>query len=400
LVNSGGAADARSSRQTVESLLAEGVDAARDRERRAFDDAAGQAGRAIVLFGAGGLGRRCLAGLRRSGVEPVAFADNNSRLWGTAIDGVPVLSPADAAKRYGGTAVFVITIWGARGPDRMKDRITALRAQGCDTVISFGQLAWRHPDGVLPHYTVDLPHKVIEQSPAVLQGFDLWADEASRREYVAQLRWRLFFDFEDLGTPDVETIYFPPDLIRVRSDERLVDCGAFDGDTLRQFLTVSNGAFEHYLAFEPDPVNFARLSETIASQPEAVRRRIETRRAGVSNEDGTVRFSSGAGPSSHVGEGDLDIEVVALDRYLGATRATFIKMDIEGAEPDALAGAARHIRDDGPILAISGYHRQDHLWSIPLQIQAINRHYAFYLRPHDLEGWDLVCYAIPHSRLP
>lgn len=384
----------------VQELLAEGVGAARAREVRAFDALAGDRRDSIVLFGAGGLGRRCLAGLRRYGVVPVAFADNNARLWGSAIDGVPVLSPAEAAERYGRTAAFVLTIWGARGPDRMNDRIHAVKALGCETVIPFGQLAWRYPDGILPHYGVDLPHKTIEQSVEVLQAFNLLADDASRREYVAQLRWRLFFDFDAMGAPETETIYFPPDLIALRPDEVFVDCGAFDGDTLRQFLAASHGTFAKYIAYEPDPGNFVKLAEVVAGQPAAVRERIEMTRAATAMKDGTVRFSSGAGPSSHIGEGDLEVDAVALDSHLGADRPTFIKMDIEGAEPEAIAGAARNIRDHAPILAISCYHRQDHLWSLPLLINSINSNYAFYLRPHDLEGWDLVCYAIPRSRLP
>ena len=162
---------------------------------------------------------------------------------------------------------------------------------------------------------------------------------------------------------------------------------------------MSNGAFARYFVFEPDPGNFARLSDSVAGLPDAVRARIEMKRAAISTTDGTVRFASGAGPSSHVGEGDMEVDAIALDRYLGNS-PTFIKMDIEGAEPDALAGATRHIRDAVPILAISCYHRQDHLWSIPLLIHSINGGYAFFLRAHDLEGWDLVCYAIPRSRLP
>jgi FkbM family methyltransferase len=382
----------------VQELLAEGADAARARERRAFDDLAGGARESIVLFGAGGLGRRCLAGLRRYGMEPLAFADNNALLWGSEVDGLSVLSPDAAASRYGKTAAFVITIWRARGSDRMRDRINALRSLGCDIVVPFGPLAWRYPDGVLPQYGVDLPHKVFEQAADVLTAFDLWSDAPSKREYIAQLRWRLFFDFDGMGAPAAETIYFPPDLLRLRPDELFVDCGAFDGDTLRDFLVASNGSFERYLAFEPDPDNCARLNASLAGLPDAVRQRIDITRAAVASTDGTVSFASGDGPSSRVGDGDLEVEAIALDRFLGDRRPTFIKMDIEGAEPDALAGVSRHIRDDAPILAISCYHRQDHLWSIPLLIHSINSDYSFYLRPHDLEGWDLVCYAIPHSR--
>jgi hypothetical protein len=73
-------------------------------------------------------------------------------------------------------------------------------------------------------------------------------------------------------------------------------------------------------------------------------------------------------------------------------------MDIEGSEMDALAGASRIIREQGPLLAICVYHKQDDLWKIPLLIHSLNPEYRFFLRPHKLEVWDLVCYAVPKAR--
>jgi FkbM family methyltransferase len=397
LVVPNGLDGSRAARLAVQDLLAERVEVARERERRTFTDFAGPCGDSILLFGAGGLGRRCLAGLRRKGLEPLAFADSNQLLWNTEVDGLRVLSPGDAADRFGKGAVFVITIWGARAPDRMSDRVSQLQLLGCERVMPFGPLFWKYPDHVLPHYAADLPHKVIDQSHEILEAFDLLADDESRMEYVAQLRWRLFFDFDRLSPPGRDIIYLTPDLVRLRSDEVFVDCGAFDGDTLSQFLTASKNVFDRIIAFEPDPVNFARLSDSVAALPQSVKSRIDLEHCAVGAEDGRLRFSAEGAPSSHVGEGDLVVDVVALDRYLGATQPTFIKMDIEGAEPDALSGAKEHIRSDSPTLAISCYHRQDHLWTIPRLIHSINPDYAFYLRPHDLEVWDLVCYAIPRS---
>ena len=74
-------------------------------------------------------------------------------------------------------------------------------------------------------------------------------------------------------------------------------------------------------------------------------------------------------------------------------------MDIEGAEPDAIRGASRAIEAEAPILTVCSYHQQDHLWTIPLLIHSIRPDYRFFLRPHLLEVWDLVCYAVPETRL-
>jgi hypothetical protein len=77
---------------------------------------------------------------------------------------------------------------------------------------------------------------------------------------------------------------------------------------------------------------------------------------------------------------------------------TFIKMDIEGAEMDALRGARETIQKHKPILSICVYHRQDDLWRVPLLIESMAEGYRFYLRPHDVDGWQLVCYAVPEGR--
>src|SRR5260370_714383 len=81
-----------------------------------------------------------------------------------------------------------------------------------------------------------IPHHVLEQKEKVLQAFDLCADEESRREYLAQVRWRLHFDCDGLPAPGPGPIYFPPGLVRLGTDEVFVDCGAFDGDTVNLFL--------------------------------------------------------------------------------------------------------------------------------------------------------------------
>ncbi len=385
--------------QELEELLSEGVDGARQRENTAFDALAGPFSRELVLFGAGNLGRRTLSKLREQGIEPLAFLDNNSARWGTSIDGVEVLSPAEGAARYGKRAVFVVTVWGALGADRMRTRVDQLRSLGCLRVCSFATLYWKYPGTMLPHYAVDLPHLVFQEADQVRRGLNIWTDSASRREYLAQLRWRLTMDFDCLPEPVVHPIYFPKDLCALRPEEVFVDCGAYDGDTIRLFLDESQSKFERLIAFEPDAANFALLETSIAGLEMDVRERIQLRHAATSSENGRVRMSEGNGAASSIGSGECEVEAVALDAELSRTPPSYLKMDVEGAEAASLNGAANLIRQHTPVLAISAYHRQNDIWSIPLLIQSINPNYSFFLRPHLLEGFDLVCYAIPNGRL-
>jgi hypothetical protein len=93
------------------------------------------------------------------------------------------------------------------------------------------------------------------------------------------------------------------------------------------------------------------------------------------------------------------VDCIVLDEFLTGKRPTWIKMDIEGAEFDALTGARQLIERGAPILTVCVYHQQDHLWEIPLLMRSFRPDYCFFLRPHFLESWDVVCYAIPPARL-
>lgn len=112
---SASAANASMTLRDLESVLeriqAEPLETVRSRQKAAFDQIAGPHRDKLILFGAGPLGRDTLRGLRKAGVEPLAFADNNRRLWGAEVNGLPVLSASDAAKRFAESACFVVTIY-------------------------------------------------------------------------------------------------------------------------------------------------------------------------------------------------------------------------------------------------------------------------------------------------
>jgi len=94
----------------LDHLLSESLSSVIERERSTFDQAAGPLKKSLVLFGAGGNGRKTLAGLRSLGIEPLAFVDNNSTGWNQFIDGLQVLSPLDAVTKFSQEAVFVVPI--------------------------------------------------------------------------------------------------------------------------------------------------------------------------------------------------------------------------------------------------------------------------------------------------
>ncbi len=388
--------------EELEALLSEPVASAIERGQKAFNLAAGAEGRDIVLFGAGGVGRRTLKGLRQASVEPIAWADNGSSLWGTEVMGLPVFSPAEAAKKYGESAVFVPTIWRGEPVDGMRDHIAFLKSLGCKTVVSFALLYWKYADYLLPHYSLDLPHKVLENADIVRAALDGWSDDESRSEFVAQIRWRLTQDPESFTEPLMSGMYFPESICPLRNDEVFIDCRAFDGDTIEDFLAHSKRKFRQIVSFEPDAKNLEVLRKRVSELDPDIQARVRIEPFAVGDETKSLRFSSDGTYASSVTDDPnaTTIECVDLDHTILADKPTYVKIDIEGYELEAIRGASRILAEKEPVLAVCSCHKQAHIWEIPNLIRSINPKYNMYLRRYAVDAWESVTYAIPDNRRP
>lgn len=382
----------------LDELLSESLDSVAAREREGFDQAVAPFGDRLALFGAGSLGRQVAARLRSDGIEPLAFVDNNPARWGAELDGLTILSPEDAVRRLGANAAFVVTIWS------LGHRFIQTRAQliglGCRRVVSAVPLRWKYSSDLLPFFWLDRPSGVYRDKEHVRAALELFKEDFSRQEYLAQIRFRALGDFDRLSDPVSEESYFPTDLFELRADERFVDGGAYDGVTVRALLARAGEEGGYIAAFEPDPGNFSRLKECVKGLSSRERARVQLDQRALSNRRERLRFEAKGDMGSAISAtGSIEVEAIPLDDVSLDPPPTFIKMDIEGAEPAALAGARRIIERHRPLLAICLYHQQDHLWSIPLQIAHMSDAYEFFLRPHEEDGWQLVCYAIPRDRL-
>lgn len=229
-------------------------------------------------------------------------------------------------------------------------------------------------------------------------AYNLLSDDTSRSIYVALLKFRLTGNYSSLPSPDMQHQYFPKDLPAWQSPIRLVDCGAYNGDTIGSFIN-NEITLQSIAAFEPDQENFKKLAhfahENRKNMPE-----IYLWPCGVSHSTTQLRFETGHGEGSAISStGDSMVQCVSLDEALPTFAPSLIKMDIEGAEYDALLGAQRLITTHRPGLAISVYHRPEHLWQIPLLIARIAQnaglHYHYGLRLHAQNGFDTIFYTIP-----
>jgi FkbM family methyltransferase len=351
----------------------------------------------LVLCGAGELGRRTLAGLRRLGIEPECFADNQPALWGREVDGLGVVSPQDAARSLGEQGRFVVTVFNGSAVRRQLGEL------GCRRVEHYAVLYRQHPGEFLPFGGMSSEAPSAADCDDAQRAAEVWADEPSRREYLAQLAWRSSPETAHLDPPQpADQQHFPADLVAFEAGEVFVDAGAFDGDTLRAFLTRWTDGFRAYLAFEPDPASHARLVGFVDSLDPAIRGRVEVHNSALGRQSGRVGFQArGTVASAIDARGEHSVACVALDdldRSPGLP-TSYVKLDAEGAEREILEGGRRLLARRRPVLSICLYHRPADLWEIPLFLRSLGDDYRLFLRRYAEDCWELVCYAIPADRL-
>lgn len=182
---------------------------------------------------------------------------------------------------------------------------------------------------------------------------------------------------------------------RDSSDEIYVDCGAFNGDTVLKYSLFTDGKYKKIYAFEPEENNLEQLKKNTEKLHD-----IEIVPKGVWNKEGLLGFNTNGSASCIVGGGKYEytVNVTSIDHIVGNDKITFIKMDVEGSELEALKGARRTIKRNMPKLAICCYHKADDLINLYAYIHSFDKEdmvYRFYLRHHSNSAYETVLYAIP-----
>lgn len=211
-----------------------------------------------------------------------------------------------------------------------------------------------------------------------------------------------------LGVPDSNTYrfidhafnsteqYFDA-IIRYQKKEVFVDGGCCDFETSRLFLQRARDAgadCRKIYAYEPDKENFRKCKDNIEKLGLDF---VSLVPAGLWSEDTNLCFLAQGNGASHLmpagGDCSDAVRVVALDSNI-TEKVTYIKMDIEGAELEALKGAQNIILRDRPKLAICLYHKKEDMWEIPYYIKTLLPEYKLYIRHYSNYECETVLYAV------
>ncbi len=189
--------------------------------------------------------------------------------------------------------------------------------------------------------------------------------------------------------------YFDLPYLTYGENEVFVDGGSCDGTSAVRFAQQCGKRYKKILCFEPDRRNIERVRQNLLSRDIGD---FEIIGKGLWDREQELSFVANGTADSHIAAGGeenaVKIEVTSLDEVLYGSEASFIKMDIEGAEKNALKGARNTIVKYKPKLAVCVYHKPEDIWELPRLILEMREDYRLYLRHYSAGDTETVLYAV------
>ena len=186
--------------------------------------------------------------------------------------------------------------------------------------------------------------------------------------------------------------YFDKEIMKKSCDEIFIDGGCYDGRNIYQFVRWCDGDYKKIYSFEPDPGNYKLVEKRIKAKPLSG---VKLLNKGLWNESTEIKFVDDGTQGARISDnGQTVIQTTTIDETVGDDRVTFSKLDVEGAEYNALLGAEHAITTYRPKLAISVYHKPEDIFEIPELILSMHNDYKFYLRHYQLSPNETILYAV------
>lgn len=198
----------------------------------------------------------------------------------------------------------------------------------------------------------------------------------------------IFYPRSGMLAASCGTQYFDFEFVKPCSDEVYIDAGTYDGNTVLDFCRWCDSKYEKIYAFEPNGLNREMMNKKLNGVAN-----IEVVPKGTWSKETSLFFKK-AGPASKLdNKGEDEVPVTSIDSVLRGERATYIKMDVEGAEMESLIGAKNTIQKYYPRLAICLYHKQADFIQIPAYIMSIAPLYKFAFRHYSTSAEETILYA-------
>ena len=301
----------------------------------------------IIIYGMGNGADKIISELDRLGIQIHGIMASDDFVRGQTFHGFTVKKLADFPKD-----IIILTAFGSQRNDVIEH------------ILSLSQTYTLFAPDVPVYGDTIFNHAFYQQNKdKINKVFDILADDFSKKVLENEIRFKLTGNIRYLTEifTDKDEIFR---ILNLTEKESYLDLGAYRGDTIQEFLHYTNGSYRHITALEPDKKTFKKLKAY-------------------------------AKTLDNHSTGSQKLAVTKTDTLFQIQRVSYIKIDVEGAELQALKGGTDTLKRDKPKLNIALYHRSEDIFTLPLLIHDINPNYRLYLRQHPhIPAWDLNLYGI------
>lgn len=346
-----------------------------------FDDSQG-----IAVYGAGDVAGRSTAPAvdkdEKFGekIEIKYFIDDTPAKYGTVFQGKPVINFQEAHSLCKSFLILPCSFV----PETLKIMEQSLRAdpiEGAKFCSSFDEYIF------------------CKHAKEVLSVYDMMRDDLSKATYANIILARMGKANQNMDFTVMDQYFSILPFKKRDFREVFVDCGAFVGDTIEEFIKTRDGVFNKVIAFEPNEGNYRAMkfrAERLSREWGLKEGQIELVQAGIGERTyctklKTLSYATGGSLSGESDHGD--IPVISLDEYFAERPIAFLKADIEGYELRMLHGAEQVIKRDRPKMAICIYHSPFDMYRLALWIKSVCPDYQFDVRQHCYNAEETVLYA-------
>ncbi|MBQ8209826.1 MAG: FkbM family methyltransferase [Clostridia bacterium] len=330
----------------------------------------------ILLYGTGNGADKILDELERLQISIDEVFAGDGFVRNRTFRGFPVLSYDDAKERFG--HFLVLLAFGSSRSEVIENFVRVAKEQEL--------------------YSVDVPvfgDNIFNRSfyekhrNEIAAVRNMLADEQSVKVFDNVVNFKLTGNIDllfDCETPVSEAY---ENILKLNNNEIYMDLGAFNGDTVHQFLQFVDDYKKIYAA-EPDVKNFAKLIRNTSEIEN-----IECLNCCICDNTGEIAFSAHGGRNGTEDSKGVSVKCETVDSILGNNDVSYIKFDIEGFELKAIEGASETIKRCKPKMLISCYHRSEDIFSLPLKVMSIRNDYKVYIRHNPyIPAWDTQFYFV------
>lgn len=372
----------------------------------------------VIIYGAGSAGLDIANCLKLHEVEILCFCDQKPS-YGAKLMGLEVISPEELIQNHKNTFIVI-------GVQRYKCEIFKFLKEQKFTrvgIIENDEQFYYYLQ--FPRWKIDIQSLECD-SDLLNEAYDLLGDEKSKKIFIGRLSaltsyadfglYKKIMNLSDcpktlsitkkiFASSFENEMYFENDLIKLFDKCSLVDCGAYDGDSVFAFqnaMKLKNFQCGEIYCFEPDQSNFKKLKLNFGGAEG-----VTLNNSGVWDKEETLEFSSSEltyPTEAYIRQGEIDkvinvssvdvmCKVNSIDNVIYPDKVDLIKMDVEGSELMALKGASNTILKWQPQLIISAYHKGSDIYKLVLLINKIYPKYKIYLRQFSFSWSETVAIA-------